>query len=52
MGGLAVKVYNNNIELALKKLKRKIKNSGLMKDLYEKEYFIKPKNYRTKKNIW
>ena len=52
MAGLAVKVYNNNIEIALKKLKRKIKNSGMMKKLYEKEYFIKPSTKRReRKNL-
>ena len=41
MGGLVVEVYNNNIELALKKLKRKVKNSGMMLDLKRKAYFEK-----------
>ena len=50
--GLQVKVYNNNVEGALKILKRKIKNSGLMQDLRKKEYYEKPSDKkRYKKNL-
>ena len=31
--GLSVTVYNNNVEEALKRLKRKVKNADLMQDL-------------------
>ena len=52
MAGLAVKVYNNNIEIALKKLKRKIKNSGMMLELKKRTYYQKPsKVKREKKNL-
>jgi len=52
MSGLSVPVYNNNVELALKKLKRKIKNSNLFIDLKKKAYFEKPsKIKREKKNL-
>ena len=40
--GLSVTVFNNNVDEALKRLKRKVKNSNLMQDLRKKEYFIKP----------
>ena len=40
--GLAVRVYNNNIEFALKKLKRKVKDSNLMIELKSKSYYLKP----------
>ena len=40
--GLSVTVFNNNVEEALKRLKRKVKNSDLMQDLRKKEYYIKP----------
>ena len=49
--GLQVKVYNNNVEAALKILKRKIKSSNLFQDLREKEYYTKPstkKRYKKK----
>ena len=52
MMGLSVPVYHNNVELALKKLKRKVKNSGLLIDLRKKEYYEKPsKIKREKKNL-
>tara|TARA_B100000902_G_C27063233_1_gene790207 strand:- start:107 stop:358 length:252 start_codon:yes stop_codon:yes gene_type:complete len=50
--GLSVKVFNNNVEGALKVLKKKIKNSNLMQDLREKQYYIKPsEKMRQKKNL-
>tara|TARA_R100000995_G_scaffold37890_1_gene17498 strand:+ start:170 stop:421 length:252 start_codon:yes stop_codon:yes gene_type:complete len=39
--GLSVTVYNNNVEEALKRLKRKVKNSDIMQDLRRKEFFVK-----------
>ena len=50
--GLSVTVYNNNVEEALKRLKRKVKNSDIMQDLRKKEYFIKPSIIkREKRNL-
>jgi len=49
MGGLVVKVYNNNVELALKKLKRKVKNSGMLLELKKRAYFEKPSKVRREK---
>ena len=50
--GLSVTVYNNNVEGALKILKRKIKESNLMLDLKKKAYYEKPsKIRREKKNM-
>ena len=52
MTGLSVPVYNGNVELALKKLKRKIKDSNLFIDLKKKAYFEKPsKIKREQKNL-
>ena len=39
--GLQIDVYNNNVEEALKRFKRKVKDSNLMQELREKEYFVK-----------
>ena len=39
--GLSVTVYNNNVDEALKRLKRKVKNSDIMQDLRKKEFFVK-----------
>ena len=52
MNGLSVKVYNNNVDMALRKLKKKIKDSDLMLQLKRKSYFEKPsKVKREKKNL-
>ena len=42
MNGLSVKVYNNNVEGALKILKRKIKETDLMVELRNRAYYEKP----------
>jgi hypothetical protein len=34
--GLAVTVYDNNVEFALKRFKKKVKNSNMMLDLKKK----------------
>ena len=50
--GLSVKVYNNNVEGALKVFKRKVKDSNLMLELKKKAYYDKPsKIRREKKNL-
>ena len=50
--GLQVKVYNNNVEGALKKFKRMVKDSGMMLELKKKSYYEKPsKVKREKKNL-
>ena len=50
--GLSVTVYNNNVEGALKVLKKKIKASNLFQDLRKKEFYTKPSEIkRHKKNL-
>ena len=50
--GLSVTVFNNNVEGALKVLKRKVKNANLFLDLRKKEYYRKPSEIkREKKNL-
>ena len=49
MQGLCVEVYNNNVDGALRILKKKIKNSNIMMDLKEKQYYIKPSEKRRQK---
>ena len=52
MQGLSVKVWNNNVEGALKIFKRKVKDSNLMLELKKKAYYDKPsKIRREKKNM-
>ena len=50
--GLSVTVYNNNVDGALRILKKKIKASNLFQDLREKEYYTKPSEIkRHKRNL-
>jgi len=50
--GLRVDVRNNNVEFALKKFKRIVKESELMVALKEKSYYKKPSaKKREKKNM-
>ena len=47
--GLHVEVRNNNIEGALKKFKRMVKDSGMMVELRDRQYYEKPSEKRRKK---
>ena len=50
--GLQVRVFNNNVDGALRILKKKVKESNLFLDLRKKEYYEKPsKIRREKKNL-
>ena len=50
--GLSVTVFNNNVEGALKVLKKKVKNANLFLDLRKKEYYTKPsEEKRHKRNL-
>ena len=40
---LYVEVKDNNVEKALSEFKRRVKNSGLLKELREREFYLKPK---------
>ena len=47
-----IKVYNNNVEKALSKLKKEVKETKLMLELREREYYTKPSVKRaTKKKL-
>ena len=48
--GLAVTVHNNNVEGALKTLKRKVKDSNLFIDLREREHYTKPSETKRHKH--
>ena len=43
---MEVIVRNNNVEKALRILKKKIKKEGLMTQLRERQYYIKPSERR------
>ena len=50
--GLSVTVHNNNVEEAIRRLKRKVKNSNIIQELRDKEYFVKPSIVkREKRNL-
>ena len=49
MEGLQVDVYNNNVDKALRILKKKVKDADLFQDLRKKEYFEKPSKKRREK---
>ena len=50
--GLRVDVRNNNVEWALKKLKRMVKDSGMILELKKRSYYKKPSaEKREKKNM-
>ena len=52
MMGLSVPVYNNNVDIALRKLKKKLMDSNLFLELKKKAYYEKPsKIKREKKNL-
>lgn len=47
-GGLTVQVQNNNIEQAIRRLKKKVANDGIMYDLRERRYFVSKTEKRLK----
>ena len=50
--GLSVTVFNNNVDGALRVLKKKVKDANLFLDLKKKAYYEKPsKIRREKKNL-
>ena len=52
MSGLRVDVKNNNIEFALKKFKRMVRDSELMVELRNRSFYEKPSMVkREKKNL-
>ena len=50
--GLRIEVKNNNVEWALKKFKRMVKDSGMMLELKKRTYYEKPsEKKREKRNL-
>ena len=46
--GLSVKVSDNNVEKALRKLKKMVKESKLLVELKERQYYIKKSEKKRK----
>lgn len=42
----SVLVQDNNVEKALRKFKKKVQNSGILNDLREREFYVKPTTER------
>ena len=42
----SVVVQDNNVEKALRKFKKKVQNSGILNDLREREFYVKPTTAR------
>ena len=48
--GLRIDVKNNNVEWALKKFKRMVKNSGMILELKKRSYYKKKSEEKREKN--
>ena len=46
--GLSVDVYNNDVNKAIRKLKKKLQEDGLFQELREREFYTKPSEKRAK----
>jgi small subunit ribosomal protein S21 len=46
--GLSVKVEHGNVEKALRKLKKKMANCGVLKEIRERQEYVKPSERRKK----
>ncbi len=46
--GMSVEVKNNNVEQAMRKLKKKLMNDGIMQELRERQHFVSNTEKRLK----
>ena len=46
MAGRTVSVKDGNVDKALRKLKKKVNNSGVLMDVRERQHYIKPSTKR------
>jgi small subunit ribosomal protein S21 len=46
--GLAVEVWNNDINKALRKFKKKVQDDGILQELRDREHYVKPSAKRAK----
>lgn len=47
---ISVKVFNNDIDSALRLFKRKMKDSGVLEEYKDKRYYVKPSTKRRTKH--
>lgn len=48
--GVAVTVFNNNIEEALRRFKRKVEDAGVLDRVRQKQFYEKPSIIKRRKN--
>ncbi len=48
--GLAVTVFNNNVEEALRRFKRKVEDAGVLDRVRQKQFYEKPSIIKRRKN--
>lgn len=48
MRGLVIEVHDGNVEKALRKLKKKVAETGILQELREREHYEKPTTARKK----
>ena len=46
---ITVVVRNNNLEQAMRVLKKKVQNAGIVKELRQRQYYEKPSDKRVRK---
>ena len=46
--GMVVKVFNNDVKKALRRLKKLVNNEGILKEVKERQYYEKPSLKRKK----
>ena len=44
--GLSVNVIDGNVEKAIRRLKRKVENAGILKELRDRQHYTKPSEKR------
>ena len=49
MTGIKIEVRNNNVEKAIRVLKKKLMKDGVMKELKMRQYYEKPSDRRVRK---
>jgi len=49
--GIFIEIKDNNIDKALKRFKRKLKNSNLMLEIFKNEFYVKPSTKKREKKL-
>lgn len=49
--GISILIKDNNIDKALKRFKRKLKNSNLILEIFKNEFYVKPSTKKREKKL-